>query len=282
MKGIDNTFNDRRRGEALLVVSPDGQCFATTSNGCDIALWDTETGTHIMALEHIGVIYSLEFLPNGQLVSGNENGKMSLWDIATGTRVHELQVHSNCIRSLSASKSKLASGSEDKTVRVWDTTSWECISTFECNYEVMSVALYPNSDRVAAWTKLSFSNAGRLHVWDTETRQLMKSWDPSYCNGVAVSNDSKWLALASDKTISLYDASTLDCIWSHGRRSDSISFSPDSCQLVAANLINNKVELIDIQTRDLVRSLKHKGVERAIFSHDGSRVISGESCSVTL
>ena len=105
-----------------------------------------------MTLEHAGDIYSLEFLPNGQLASGNMNGEMSLWDTATGSRVHNFQAHSDAILCLSASQSKLASGSYDGTVRVWDTTSWECLRTFECDHWFLSVALYPNGDRVAAST----------------------------------------------------------------------------------------------------------------------------------
>ena len=157
MPGINNTFNDRRKDEVTwfvsLALSRDGRCFATAAANCDIALWDAQTGTHIMTLEHADVIYSLEFLHNGQLASGNENGEMSLWDTATGTRVHNFQAHSDTIVCLSASQSKLASGSYDGTVRVWDTASWECLRTFECDACVWSVALYPNGDRVAACTE---------------------------------------------------------------------------------------------------------------------------------
>ena len=46
-----------------------------------------------MTLEYVGEIRSLEFLPNGQLASGDVNGEMSLWDIATGSRVHNFQAH---------------------------------------------------------------------------------------------------------------------------------------------------------------------------------------------
>ena len=81
MNGAENGFNDRHDenagGKTSLALSPDGQCFATAARDCDIALWDTRTGTHIMTLEHAGGIYSLEFLADGQLASGNEP---SLWE----------------------------------------------------------------------------------------------------------------------------------------------------------------------------------------------------------
>ena len=118
---------------------------------------------------------------------------------------------------------------------------------------------------------------------DTATQQLIASKNISYCYDVAVSNDGKWLAVgAYDESISLYDASTLDCIWSYGRRGCSVSFSPDSSQLVSANFKDAKVSLIDVQTGNLVNSFKHVDVRRAVFSHDGTRVLSGESCSVAL
>ena len=60
-----------------LAVSPDGRCFATAADNGDIALWDAQIGTHIATLEYAGGIYSLEFLADGQLASGNEP---SLWE----------------------------------------------------------------------------------------------------------------------------------------------------------------------------------------------------------
>ena len=140
--------------------------------------------------------------------------------------------------------------------------------------DVRSVALYPTSDRVAACTFKT------LYVCDTATQQLITSGNFSRCHDVAVSNDSKWLAVVSLRTISLYDASTLDRIWSHNRWSSFISFSPDSSQLVSA--IYGKASLIDVPTGNVLKSFKHEGVERAVFSHDGTRLLSGESSSVAL
>ena len=185
-------------------------------------------------------MYSLDFLANGQLVSGNNNGKISLWDTVTGSRVRAVNAHSNGITSLSASQSqsKLASGSRDKTVRVWDAVTWECMRTFECHRWVHSVALYRNGDRVAACTWET------LFVLDTATQQLIASenllmhldlWDSDIAV-VAVSRNGKWLAVASKEIISLYDASTLDCLWSRDNQSEFISFSPDDCQLVSGHI----------------------------------------------
>ena len=238
-------------------------------------MWDTDTGTHIATLEDASRMSSLEFLANGQLVSGNNDGKISLWDIVTGSRVRTVDAHSERILRLSASQSKLASASSDKTVRVWDTATWECMRTFRCNGQIMSVALYPDSDRVAACTLET------LYVWSTATQQLIASKNIGDCSDLAVSNDGKWLAVAADDSTSLYDASILDCIWSHDYDSSSVSFSPDSSQLVSVNFINGKVSLIDVQTGNLVKSF-WQGVERAVFSHDGTRVLLGESCSVAL
>ena len=280
MTVVDNGFNDRRDKDvganASLALSPNGQCFATAAEGCEIALWDAQTGIHIATLEYAGIIYSLEFLSDGQLASGNDDGEISVWDIVTGSRTLTVNAHNNWITSLSASQSKLASGSCDKTVRVWDTATWECMCTFECGEYIKSVAMYPRCDRVVACTSKTF------YVWDTETQLLIASNNISYCRGVAVSNDGKWLAVAAYETISLHDASALNRIWSHDRDSIFISFSHDSSQLVSANNDNRKVELLDVQTGNLLKSFKHVYVTRAVFSHDGARVLSGESRSVAL
>ena len=67
MTGADNGFNDIR----------DEDMRGIAADHLDIALWDAQTGTHIETLEYAGGIYSLEFLADGQLASGNEP---SLWE----------------------------------------------------------------------------------------------------------------------------------------------------------------------------------------------------------
>ena len=63
MTGVDNGFSGRcdtsQTGNLSLAVSPDERYFATAARNCDIALWDTQTGMHIMTLEHAGGIRSL-------------------------------------------------------------------------------------------------------------------------------------------------------------------------------------------------------------------------------
>ena len=78
MIGADNGFNDRNDENAevdtSLAASPDGRCFATAAYKCDIALWDSHTGTHITTVEQAGV-YSLEFLATANLYLGTTTGK---------------------------------------------------------------------------------------------------------------------------------------------------------------------------------------------------------------
>ena len=45
----------------------------TAADNRDIALWDAQTGTHIAILRYAGDIYSLEFLADGHLASGNRD-----------------------------------------------------------------------------------------------------------------------------------------------------------------------------------------------------------------
>ena len=218
MTGSDKGFNDRHNDHTgkrvSLAVSPDGRCIATATDKCDVALWDAETGTHIATLEYAGDIYSLAFLPDGHLASGNGDGEISVWDTVIGSRVRTFNAHSDKIYCLSASQSKLASS--DKIVRVWDTATWECTFEFECDGHVTYEALYPNGNVAAC-------NRYRLYVWDTATQKLIVSKNISRLVCAAVSNDGKWLAVVSDITISLYDADTHNRIWSHDRDSAFIS-----------------------------------------------------------
>ena len=233
-----------------------------------------------MTLQHAGDIIALEFLHDGYLASSNGNGEVTLWETATGTRVRAVDAHSY-ITCFSASRTRLAFGTRDNTVQMWDAapwdlvldaTSWKCISSFECDDWVRSVALIPSCERVAACTE------EMIYVWEMVTQQLIAR-NLSRGRDVAVSRDGKWLAVASSKTI-LYDASTLDCIWSHDIECNSVSFSPDSHQLVCGH--SGGVQLLNVQAGSRVNSFQHESVQRAVFFHDGTRVISGKSCSFAL
>ena len=97
-------FKEGSASHALLTVSPDGRCFAT-ADYCNIALWDSHTGSHMTTLEHTGDIITLEFLADDHLASGNIDGEILLWDTVTGSRVRTVNAHSDWINSLSASES---------------------------------------------------------------------------------------------------------------------------------------------------------------------------------
>ena len=271
-------------GEAyfpLLAFSPDGSLLATAAECCAIGLWNGLTGAHAMTLEYRCETRSLAFLPDStHLISGSDGGSILLWNVVIGGLVRTVNAHGDWVVSLSASSTKplVASASEDGTVRVWDTQSWKCLDVLNCNSDLRSVSFYPDGE------KLVFgSRDGCVAVWDATTSQQIKSFQmQSDVTDVAVSSDGKWLAVTcyhDPGTISVFDTTTFGApVWTECVKcARSVSVSPDGLQLVSSSDDpENEIRMWGMASGKYIKSYKHKFVMPALFSPDGSHIVSGK------
>ena len=275
----------------MLALSSDDTRFATAASNCDIALWDALTGAHIMTLVHSGTTSALEFLfGSAHLTSGDTEGVISLWDVVTGACTRTFKGHSERITSLSSSPTRpqLASASDDKTVRVWDSKSWEILYSVDYDSQVKSVVFYPDGIRLAAGTATEDMDNGDgiLQVLDTITRQRLTTYNlASNAHDVAVSRDGKWLTVVTQKglssSVSMFNASSIDRIWSYDYTSCSVSFSTNISSSQLASSDGSYIWLWNIQTGDRVDSFQHGGASKVTFSPSGAWFISSERDLVT-
>ena len=84
------------------------------------------------------IIYSLEILPNGNAITGTQNGYMSIWNVTSGSRVYTLSngscfdCHTDIIYALEFvnGTQMVASGSRDRKIILWNLDVGEKMYTY--------------------------------------------------------------------------------------------------------------------------------------------------------
>jgi tetratricopeptide (TPR) repeat protein len=103
---------------------------------------------------HTGVVYSVVFSPDGQLLaSGSADQTIRLWKVGDGSLVRELKGHTRPVQSVAFSPDGqlLASGSNDQTVRLWKVGDGRLVRELTGHTgPVQSVAFSPHGQLLAS------------------------------------------------------------------------------------------------------------------------------------
>lgn len=107
-----------------VAFSADGTLFATGHYDGVINIWKTETGEKVKSLGAAGVVESIAFSPNGQLLASGlsyNTSVIQIWSVNTGELLRVLEGHPRAVAFLSFSTDNtlLASASYDGTIRLW-------------------------------------------------------------------------------------------------------------------------------------------------------------------
>jgi WD40 repeat protein len=77
---------------------------------------------------------SIGILPDGRIVSGNEDGKVKIWDSESGSLIEVLEGHTGSVFSVLAfSNIKLISGSGDRTIKIWEVPQYGYVNICKKN-----------------------------------------------------------------------------------------------------------------------------------------------------
>eukprot|EP00906_Rhabdomonas_costata_P038646 RCo054618 len=105
-------------------ISPSGKRIASSDK--KVRLWDASTGqllgNPLQHEGHKGVVYSVCFTPDGELLlSGGEDKVAVLWDLGTQSSVMEYKGHTGMITGVAVfpSSDTVATASYDRTLRLW-------------------------------------------------------------------------------------------------------------------------------------------------------------------
>lgn len=307
-KRIDSFFAGESRGVAGGICgwafTPDGQTLALASLGGNIELWDANTFRFLSSTNITGhplLTYSVAFSRDGNTIaSGHGDGSIRLWDADTGIFQRELIGHAGNVVSVVFSPTEpiLVSGSYDRTIRLWPynrstiTISFggiggalDVIRTGHLGV-VNSIAMSPNGQMIASG---SYDTTVRL--WNVETGEHLHTFAEGNrdVQSVAFSPDGETLASSSD-AVRLWNVNTGRLLHTlregdgHFFGGYRIAFSPNG-KIIASTfehglvgvskLPDDGIHFWDVQTGELVRTIRMSSLQSLAFSPNGKIIAGG-------
>ncbi len=274
-------FTSAFAGIYSLAFSPDGQRLAAGTKENEIYVWRVSDRQPLLWwVAHPGIVRSVGFTPDGNLLASAGDSVLALWDAQDGRQTAILQGHKNDVMAmcLSPDGDFLASCSADLTVRLWDRRTGACLRTLHGHTDcVRSVCFSPDSSIVA-----SGSEDKTVRLWDSRTGACLHTFygHTGWIRSVCLSPDNKTLASGdNDGMVWLWDRHSgerLHVLQGHADVVRSVCFSPDGAFL-ASGSDDHTVRLWDSYTGQCLHTLRgHTSWVRCVcFSPDGAILASG-------
>ena len=244
--------------------SPDSRQFVVFSS---IGIWvyDAQTGKELRLLT-----VSNEAKPDDIVLSPDwqtfacptddwNNPEIQLWDFHTGQLQTTLEGHVEQVTSVAFSPNSewLASSDFEGVIRLWDIGSGQHKRISTPHKIVDEVVFSPNGQTIMSW------RSGDYRLWDVKTGKIKAKLDGTDgIRKIVYSPDGKLLAGANDREIRLWNADTgkinMTFKVQAPRWGTLLAITPDGKTLASVSENNDKVQLWDLQTQQLKKTLTGK------------------------
>ncbi len=221
-----NEFKGHRDVLFSATYSPDGETIATAGYDRRIIVWDRKLKKKKMELVgHNGAVYDLEFSNSGDvLASASGDQTIKLWNVKTGERLDTLgqPLKEQFVTGFHPTQEMVFGAGRDHRIRVWRFRSQENPET-----NPLLISRFAHEDSLVG---LVFSSVGNLLISSAEDRTV-KIWDATTVELIAT------LPRQSDVVFGL--AVSPDNILAMGRLDGSLGFLDLGHELAAAE--NNRM-----------------------------------------
>ena len=204
--------------------SPDDR-FIIGSAGKAIYIWDiSSSDPHLIKafIAHTSLIGSLIFSSSAFFISASEDQSIKFWKISmlsmdsVMTNPMSTLLTAASIESVNvqASDGIVICSDSSGFVRVWDLSTGDCKSSFNTPAKGRRDTKLTANGLVIVWYGWEIGTPGRIHVWDVEKAELLKTigrcW--SRCLDLKISGDGSQVFLLDHQSIQAWSMSTGDAI----------------------------------------------------------------------
>jgi WD40 repeat protein len=235
---------------------PDGRRLATASHDQTIQIWDTHTATRLITLTGHSFFWTVFWLTETLLVSGDADGLLQIWDIATGQCQRVIQAHNSAIRAAVLHPNRLfvATGSNNQTAKIWHTQHWNCLKTL-AGYvnSILSLALSPDQGTLAVG-----SEDQTVRLWNLNSLTYREFH--GHTSGVwSVNWHPQGHRLASgseDRALRIWDVSAgKSATLAQNNFGFAMDWHPDGVHLAILTVTELAVEIWNVATQQCVQTL---------------------------
>ncbi|HVA24301.1 MAG TPA: hypothetical protein VMW62_07895 [Chloroflexota bacterium] len=173
--------------------SPDGAQFALAQGRDSVQIYQANDGTAADTFDVPGVTRDLRWLPSGELVVGDDSGRVTFLNSGKQPRVFQPGAPHKSVNSLAFNGSRLAVGYDDGAIILIDPASAKPVRELPKGRQIGTLSWSPNG-KLLAISSVAFD----VRLLDAQGAQLVKE-DVGYdVNGTAWSPDGSLLAAAAD------------------------------------------------------------------------------------
>jgi hypothetical protein len=271
---LKQTIPARNKAIASLVLSPDGETLAQSTNNGQVRLYHPHTGRNFytfFAGSH--GIDALAITPDGtKLIAGDAKGNIAIWELKTKNLLQSFSAHQGLVSCIVCDGVNLITASSDKTIKVWELKTARLKRTLtEHQDTIFSLTLAKDGKTLASGSADKTIRVGKLDSYQYPILLLLDSWATSL---VFTAHDKLLISGDTIGCLQFWHWPThtlLKAIATDTAPISALAISPKE-NLLASATANNSVKLWHLPKGEFLREFT--GGSPLTFSNDGQTLVT--------